>query len=889
MNKLFLILFVFTISLFAHNIKEENKTVNIAFGFDKQPFIFGKDMLKGIEPDLLKEAFEYVGYKINAVRMTKNDLEKALIENPTIDAVSTISANNHEFYYSDDFTVYENYAITRKIDNIKIDSIDDLQKINFISWKNSFNDLGKRFYELFNPIDGISKNFYHDGKIQSEDVKKFFSKEVDAILIDKTIFNWYKNLYKNNNEYEFHKIFPNKKVYPVTFKSKELRDIFNIGLRHIKQTGRYQEIIDFYQTQKVIKLKTYVDVLADISSKYLYLNEYDELKNIIKYYFNDDSIVSIQINNLNKDIVNITKKDLSNSSYFKKNIFYKNTDNLMMVGTIKVYYVNDIGKDRYKLDKLIPSLEKLEKLNQNDLEIISNMYSKYNLLKFYKKTIKTCVGPNWLPFEKITQDGDYIGIIAQYNKLIAKKTDLKFEYKYMDSIQQSYEYLKNNKCDIIMADIATSEIKKEFLATKPYYIAQRAFVTHKDTPWVSDLSFLLKHNKKVGVVKDSPASKILKKLYKDKIDLIPFVDTKSGLKAVSSKEIIAFVNIMPTLAYTIQENLFTDIKIAGYLEQDIPLSIILNKKNIQILPILNKAIDDISQEEKANIFNKWIRVSFEEKVNYFYLQIAVLIIILIILIAIYINRLLKKRIQIEVQKNQEQQKLILQQSRLAQMGEMISMIAHQWRQPLNSLSVLNQSIVLKYKRNKLTDELIDYFNENSKKQIQNMSKTIDDFRDFFKPEKEKTIFCVNDVISSTLEMVEPIFIKDNINIIFDNNKKYNSIGFPNEVGQVFLNIVNNAKDALIENNIDIKNIQIEILKDKENVIITIQDNAGGIPDDIIDKIFDPYFSTKLEKDGTGLGLYMSKMIIEDHCNGKITVTNTKEGAMFKVALKASNE
>ncbi|MEA3387642.1 MAG: CBS domain-containing protein, partial [Patescibacteria group bacterium] len=242
-----------------------------------------------------------------------------------------------------------------------------------------------------------------------------------------------------------------------------------------------------------------------------------------------------------------------------------------------------------------------------------------------------------------------------------------------------------------------------------------------------------------------------------------------------------------------------------------------------------------------------------------------------------LNTILKEKVDKEIKNNKKQQLLMLHQSRLAQMGEMISMIAHQWRQPLNSLSMLNQSILLKYNRKKLDDKFVEYFKINSNKQIQGMSKTIDDFRDFFKPEKEKVEFVINDVINDTLEMLKPIFIQNKIEIVFDTNQNFTTIGYPNELGQAILNIVNNGKDALVENDVEAKKIEINIEQIENEIVLKTSDNAGGIPQDIIDKIFDPYFSTKEERNGTGLGLYMTKIIIEEHMGGILSVSNDNDG------------
>jgi len=250
-----------------------------------------------------------------------------------------------------------------------------------------------------------------------------------------------------------------------------------------------------------------------------------------------------------------------------------------------------------------------------------------------------------------------------------------------------------------------------------------------------------------------------------------------------------------------------------------------------------------------------------------------------------LNSSLENRVQEELEKNREKDKLMFHQSRLAEMGEMLSMIAHQWRQPLNNLSMLNQSIKMKYLKGKLNDEFIEYFNENTNKQIQNMSNTIDDFRDFFKPEKEKIEFDLNDVILDIVSMVSPIFIKNKITVSFDEKEKCKVYGYPNELGQAILNIINNAKDALVAKTIEDKTISLSLAIDDMNVVITIKDNAGGISIDLIDKIFNPYFSTKEKKNGTGLGLYMAKVIIEEHMDGKINLLNIDDGASFEIILQ----
>jgi len=249
------------------------------------------------------------------------------------------------------------------------------------------------------------------------------------------------------------------------------------------------------------------------------------------------------------------------------------------------------------------------------------------------------------------------------------------------------------------------------------------------------------------------------------------------------------------------------------------------------------------------------------------------------------SRRLEETVKQEIRKNQQQQLLMLQQSRLAQMGEMISMIAHQWRQPLNNLSLINQLLITKYAKGNLDDTAMEYFKENSKKQINLMTTTIDDFRNFFKKENQPKEFCIYNVIEDVIDMTEAVYTKNGIEIVLEIEKNYKVMGYANGVAQVLLNIINNAKDALIERGISEKKIVITTHKvESDKLKIVIRDNAGGIPLEIMDKIFDPYFSTKEEKNGTGLGLYMSKMIIQKQIKGSIDVCNDSAGAMFVIHM-----
>jgi len=244
------------------------------------------------------------------------------------------------------------------------------------------------------------------------------------------------------------------------------------------------------------------------------------------------------------------------------------------------------------------------------------------------------------------------------------------------------------------------------------------------------------------------------------------------------------------------------------------------------------------------------------------------------------QELLKNQVAQEVEKNRKKDKMMVQQSRLAQMGEMISMIAHQWRQPLSAISAASGSIQIKAKREKLTNTTAIELSKNISQYAQHLSSTIDDFRNFFKENKMKEKTTLQEMTISTLNIVNLSLKSKNITLTTEFDTPQEIATYVNEFKQVLLNIIKNAEDVLLEREIKNPQITIKILNNE----LTISDNAGGVDEKNIHKIFEPYFSTKTKKDGTGLGLYMSKTIIEEHCNGVLSITNNKVGAEFKIQI-----
>ena len=246
---------------------------------------------------------------------------------------------------------------------------------------------------------------------------------------------------------------------------------------------------------------------------------------------------------------------------------------------------------------------------------------------------------------------------------------------------------------------------------------------------------------------------------------------------------------------------------------------------------------------------------------------------------------LKAQMDKRLEKRLENEYLLMQQSKLATMGEMIGHIAHQWRQPLSQLGGIFMNLDASYAHKELDAKSMSEHIRKGNELIKYMSQTIDDFRHFFEPNQTQEYFDVTRYVQNAVHIIEASFTYYHIDLEVSSQKNIPLIkGYASEFSQVILNLLDNAKDVLIEREISSPKITIEIFTKEDQVIITIQDNAGGIEKAHIDKIFDIYFSTKQKKGGSGLGLYMSKLILDKKSMGHINVNNVKDGACFTINI-----
>lgn len=249
-----------------------------------------------------------------------------------------------------------------------------------------------------------------------------------------------------------------------------------------------------------------------------------------------------------------------------------------------------------------------------------------------------------------------------------------------------------------------------------------------------------------------------------------------------------------------------------------------------------------------------------------------------------LNDSLESKISHEVDKNRQKDQMMYQQSRFASMGEMIGNIAHQWRQPLNIMALVMQDIYISDQLGNLTSKKVEESYEKSNNLLQYMSQTIDDFRNFFKQGNEVEEFSLKDAVDSVYGLVSTNLSYNNIECSISVVQDSVVRGGLNEFKQVMINLLNNAQEAIQTNPDSQRHIDISIFQDKSKAFVQVCDDGGGMSKDVINKVFDPYFTTKNQTQGTGLGLYMSKQIIESSMHGSLTAKNVGKGAEFTVVL-----
>ena len=586
--------------------------------------------------------------------------------------------------------------------------------------------------------------------------------------------------------------------------------------------------------------------------------------------------------NLEKEELLYEAKELKKLSYFK-------TSNLGEIRKDKIQRIYDL----YNVMGLVSSAIDLDNFIFDINSLNGFTFSQEEMNYIGKKdNIKMCVIPNSMPYSDI-KDGKAVGFVADYISLIENKIKKPIVLVPTKSWTESFAFAKDRKCDILSSAVWTKARESEFSFTKSYIDIPLVLLTKNGTSFINNLSSI--KNKKVSIVEDYAILEILKNKYKD-IEFITVKNIDEGLEKVLKNEVFGHIDAISTAWYKLQTKYLTQLSISAKLDEVSKLSIAVRSDDSTLYEILQKAVLSIDDFVKDDLLNKWVSVEYKKDFDYSVLWKILFVLFIIIIAVVYkqillrnvnnslkekveektkelrqINNELEIRIKEEVEENLKKDRLLSQQQKMVSMGQMIENIAHQWRQPLSLITTGVSGIKLKKQLNDLDDvffyETLDSILNTSKY----LSNTIDDFRYFFKPQKEKEVFYLEECCRKTIDLMNPNFLNKDIQI----NYKMENIqisGYETELIQVLINILNNSKDALELLN-DEKLIFIDIFMENKKVIIEIKDNAGGIDEEIMDKVFEPYFTTKHQSQGTGIGLFMCKEIINKHMNGQLNISN----------------
>ena len=642
------------------------------------------------------------------------------------------------------------------------------------------------------------------------------------------------------------------------------------------------------------------------NNKNLKINSFKDLKKL-KVAFNENIIILDQFLSKYKETINLVpvqnddeiftllednEVDAAISFNTSKYILTKRILNdIVPIHTFKEPVISSVSGVRPDAPLLYSIISKaIASLSTQDKQIISKKWlgsfekeddpfalTKKEKLYLKNNTFTICEQHDIYPLSGV-HDDKLIGMRGEYIKEIVKRTGIKLKVLGSNNLKELIEKADKKQCDMIGSlgsgqKIFPTIINTDTVMEFPYAI-MGDLQSFNMGPY-NDLSghtFIVRFQ--------NIKNRILSAYPNLHIEVINEVG--KAIKKVYGN--VHFIALKPVTERIIQDYGFDKYKLNGVLDKVNQKSTMgVHKDHPMLLSIINKTIAGTDPLLLDHIQDKYSIKEFKVVQSYAYLWYVVGITIVIALFLYYRSLLLQKKNKEIERKNieiRQKDQLLFQQSKLAAMGEMIGAIAHQWRQPLNVLAIKLQKLEYAYKKNNLNEEYINNYIEEGILTIDFMSKTIDGFRNFFRVNKTKATFEVKKAIEEIANMQNAQLQNHHIILKIDGeNFKY--YGLRNEFQQVILNLISNSKDALILNNIVDPKITIMVYKDK----IVIEDNGGGIKKEILNRIFEPYFTTKDQGEGTGIGLYMSKMVIEENLGGKLYLNNIEKGLRVTIELK----
>ena len=488
-----------------------------------------------------------------------------------------------------------------------------------------------------------------------------------------------------------------------------------------------------------------------------------------------------------------------------------------------------------------------------------------------KKVITMCVDPDWEPFEKINKDGLHEGISADIIKLISTKLNIKIELIPTNDWDESIDFSKQKKCDILSFLNETPKRKEWLVFTEPIFTDSNVLVGRSEKKYIEDIS---KVNLSIALPRNTAMSERFAKDFPNLV-IIPTSSEDEAFKLVEEQKADLTLRSMIIAAYTIKKNGLFNLKIIGEpkgYENNLRIGVRLDEPILK--DILNEAIKTITQKDIDEIVNNYVTIVIEKTTTFTIALWILAVLSFVIFIILLWNYMLNLKVKKEIKKNEEQQQLLIEQKRKAEIGELLGNISHQWKNGLSQISSLNLEMILMYKLNQNINDNKEFYQrlEDTESSIKFMVETMNTFLGYYKEESDYSKFKVEENIRQVKKLIDLEIKKSNLNINIISNFPLEITANKNQWLHVWLNLISNTiKASKLQN---IKNPQINITINEKNIIY--EDNCGGFKAEVLEDI--------RKHKQKGLGLKMSLKIVEKS-NYFMNIENYKLGVKFTIFKK----
>ena len=555
------------------------------------------------------------------------------------------------------------------------------------------------------------------------------------------------------------------------------------------------------------------------------------------------------------------------------------------IGSIDKNYLNkqvDFFKDYYHIQDVNSvddfifkgiNFDKQSLFNKEELAYLKN-----------ESNVNVCINPDIYPIDGVIS-GTQTGIMGDIYDLVSQKTELNFIPIATKDYKDLVTKVNSKECAVVSILPTQTLMFPNMVISKPFFNTYFTLISTINKSFIKE-SYELK-NKKLLVQFEIYKNQIL--AVHPSYDIEVENNVEKMMKRLLKGEVHSVIAANEVADYMIDEHGRGKLKINGFLAKNhvIKGSFASQKDDPVLTSILQKSFDDISSQQIDEIIKNWRLTRYHDNTNYNLIIKIVIIALIIVLIMIYYQRILHRtndELASTIKELVKKDQLLVMQSKQAAMGEMINIIAHQWRQPLSTITLQISNIQFSKMMGKdVPEEEVSQALSDISDRIIYLSDTVDDFQTYFRPNKEKTSLSVDEFLNKVISLNDARIKVSNIDVGMETGNQMTLHIYLNELIQVLLNIINNAIDAFETVDNDKKKIDIEVYSDKEYIYFSITDNASGIQEKHMKRLFEPDFSTKGKK-GSGLGLYMSKMIIQKQFDGDIDVSTSSIGTTFIVKI-----